>query len=50
MLSRWLEGEPVRYRTSAVLNGLYLNETLEPLPGRKLIANRPRDRGEDSFD
>ena len=41
MLSRWLEGEPVRYRTSAVLNGLYLNETLEPLSGIR-IAPLPR--------
>ena len=36
MLSGWLEGEPVRFRTSAVLNGLYLNETLEPLPGIRI--------------
>ncbi len=36
MLSRWLEGEPVRYRTSAVLNGLYLNDTLTPVPGIRI--------------
>ena len=36
MLSGWLDGEPVRYRTMAVLNGLYLNETLEPLPGIRI--------------
>ena len=36
MLTKWLAGEPVRYRTSAILNGLYLNEALEPLPGTRI--------------
>ena len=45
ILSRWLEGEPVRYRTSAVLNGLYLNDTLEPLPGIRIQPLPPSTDG-----
>ena len=33
LLSGWLKGEPVRYRTCAILNGLYLRTSIEPLPG-----------------
>ena len=36
MLTGWAEGDPVRYRTSAVLNGLYLKGGAELLPGIRL--------------
>ena len=36
MLTRWAGGEPVRYRTAAVLNGLYLEGGVELLPGVRL--------------
>lgn len=36
MLTGWAEGDPVRYRTSAVLNGLYLEGGAELLPGIRL--------------
>ena len=36
MLTGWAAGEPVRYRTSAVLNGLYLEGGAELLPGIRL--------------
>ena len=36
MLSGWLTGGGVGYRTAAVLNGLYLVDTLEPLPGIRI--------------
>ncbi|MDE0226657.1 MAG: hypothetical protein OXP28_16230 [Gammaproteobacteria bacterium] len=36
MLTGWAEGEPLRYRTSAVLNGLYLDGNAELLPGIRL--------------
>ncbi|MYA67860.1 MAG: hypothetical protein F4Y22_11495 [Gammaproteobacteria bacterium] len=36
MLTGWIEGESVRYRTSAVLNGLYLEGSAELLPGIRL--------------
>lgn len=36
MLTRWAGGEPVRYRTAAVLNGLYLEGSVELLPGVRL--------------
>lgn len=35
-LTAWAKGSPVRYRTSAMLNGLYLNSGSEPLPGIRL--------------
>lgn len=33
MLSHWVEEESVTYRTSAILNGLYLSEDVNPFPG-----------------
>ncbi|MYJ96469.1 MAG: hypothetical protein F4053_13050 [Proteobacteria bacterium] len=36
MLSGWLAGEGVGYRTAAVLNGLYLTDKLAPLPGIRI--------------
>ena len=55
LLSGWLQGEPVEYRTSALLNGLPIREPfalmdgirVEPLPlsTDELPANLPRHRG-----
>lgn len=36
MLSRWVEENSVNYRTCAVVNGLYLHDSLEPLPGIRI--------------
>ena len=35
-LKQWLEQQSVRYFTSALLNGLYLADKLEPLPGIRI--------------
>ena len=36
MISRWIEKECVKYRTSAILNGLHLNTMLKPFPGVRI--------------
>ena len=36
MLNKWLAGEGVSYRTAAIVNGLYLTDSLEPLPGIRI--------------
>ena len=36
MLGHWIEERAVHYRTSAVLNGLYVNARLAPLPGIRI--------------
>ena len=41
MVSHWVEEQSVIYRTSAILNGLYLSEDLNPLPGIR-IESLPR--------
>ena len=33
LLSGWLDGDPVKYRTSALLNGIYLREAVTPVEG-----------------
>ncbi|MDE0312064.1 MAG: HEPN domain-containing protein [Caldilineaceae bacterium] len=60
LLSGWLRGKPIKYRTMALLNGLPVNESLapgygvgiEPLPlsTDALSANLPRPRGVSAAD
>lgn len=55
LLSGWLQGKPVEYRTSALLNGLSVKESFAPMDGIRveplplstdeLPANLPRHRG-----
>ena len=55
LLSGWLQGEPVEYRTSALLNGLPVREPMVPVNGirieplplstEELPANLPKHRG-----
>ena len=33
LVSGWLEGEPVKYRTSALVNGLYISAPVTPIDG-----------------
>ena len=36
LLADWLEGQPVRYRTCAVLNGINIKASLEPVAGIRI--------------
>lgn len=36
LLAGWVEGQPVRYRTCAILNGINIGESLEPVAGIKV--------------
>lgn len=38
LLADWLEGQPVRYRTCAILNGINVSESLEPVSGVRITA------------
>ena len=46
LLSYWIEEKLVKYQTSAILNGIYLNDALNPLPG---IRIEPLSRSTDGL-
>lgn len=38
LLANWVEGQPVRYRTCAILNGINIRAPLEPVAGIRITA------------
>ena len=36
LLSEWLQGQPIKYRTCAILNGIFLSEPVESMVGLRL--------------
>ena len=46
LLSYWIEEQSVKYQTTAILNGLYLNDALNPLPS---IRIEPLSRSTDGL-
>ena len=45
LLTSWKQGQPIRYRTCAILNGITIEESLTPIQGAKIEA-LPRSTAE----